>query len=121
MVKCRPVVEKLREQHAFQNDGDAIPSWLKASYNSPSRFQDIAPPASPLPTSSAPATPPHLRKHIRPSTRKPLQPSNGNQGPPKSNRKMNNREHMFAHTPMYFNPVCRGGRDRYHLGQLTNS
>ncbi|KAL2041872.1 hypothetical protein N7G274_005657 [Stereocaulon virgatum] len=99
MVKYRPVFEKLQEHHASHDTsnatGDSILSWLNTSCNSPSHFQDIAPPASPHSTSfisSPPATPPHLRKRKRPSTRKPLQPSNGNQGPPKSKRKMNNRE-----------------------------
>ena len=95
MVKYRPVFEKLREQNASDDEKDAIPIWLNASCNSPSHFRDIAPPASPHSTSitsSPPATPPHLRKRKRPSTRKPLRPSNGNEGPPKSKRKMNNRE-----------------------------
>ena len=95
MVKYRPVFEKLREQNTSHDDGDAIHSWLNTSCYSPSHFRDIAPPASPRSTSvtsSPPATPPHLRKRKRPSIRKPLRPSNGNQGPPKSKRKMNNRE-----------------------------
>ena len=95
MVKYRPVFEKLREQNTSNDDGDAIPSWLNTSCNSPSHFQDTAPPASPRSTfltSSPPATPPHLRKRKRPPTPKPLRPLNGNQGPPKSKRKMDNRE-----------------------------
>ena len=95
MVKYRPVFEKLREQNTSYEDGDAIPSWLNTSYNSPSHFQDTAPPTSPGSTSltsSPPATPPHLRKRKRLTTRKPLRPLNGNQGSPKSKRRMNSRD-----------------------------
>ena len=95
MVKYRPVLEKLREQNASHDDEDAISNWLNTSCNSPSHFQDMAPPASPRSTSftsSPPATPPHLRKRKRPLPRKPLRPSNGNQGLRRSKRKMNNRE-----------------------------
>lgn len=91
MVNYRPVFEKLRGQNTSHEDGDAILSWLNTSCNSPSHFQDIAPPASPRSTFSPPATPPHLRKRKRPLKQKPPQPSNGHQGPPNSKRKMSNR------------------------------
>ena len=95
MVKYRPMFDKLRERNTPHDDRDAIPSWLNTSCNSPSHSQDTAPPTSPRPTSltsSPPATPPHLRKRKRPPTRQPLRPLNGNQGSPKSKRRMNNRD-----------------------------
>lgn len=95
IVKYRPVFDQLRERNTPHNNKDAIPNWLNTSCNSPSNFQDTAPPTSPRPTSltsSPPATPPHLRKHKRPPSRNPLQPLNGNQGSPKSKRRINNRD-----------------------------
>ena len=47
MVKYRPVFDKLREQNTPHDDRDAIPSWLNISCNSPSHFEDTAPPPNP--------------------------------------------------------------------------
>ena len=97
MVKYRPVFKMLQEQHASSDAGESIPDWLNTLCNSPSRFENI-----PLSTSSTssppttpPATPPQLRMRKRPPPRKPLQPSQGNQGPPARSslkRKINNRD-----------------------------
>ena len=93
MVKYRPVLQKLREQHASEEAGDSIPVWLDTLTNSP---KNSIPPASP-PRSSAsspPATPPHLRMRRGRLYRKPLQTSQGNQGPPRASlkRKMKNHD-----------------------------
>ncbi len=104
MVKYRPVLEKLREQHASDDATDSIPNWLDTLCDGHSLSENSPPPALPPCTSftsSPPATPPHLRKQRllsrkrTPLPRKPLQTSRGNQGPPPRSslkRKMNNRD-----------------------------
>lgn len=96
MVKYRSVLEKLREQHASDDARDSIPDWLDTLCDGPSLSKNSPPTASPPCTSasSPPATPPHLRTRRRPLPRKPLQTSEGNQGPPPRSlkRKMNNRD-----------------------------
>ena len=84
MVKYRPVLEKLREQHLSNDASDSIPNWLDTLCDGPSLSENSPPAASPPCTfaSSPPATPPHLRTRRRPLPCKPLQTSNGNQGPP---------------------------------------
>ena len=104
MVKYRPVLGKLREQHASDDATDSIPNWLDTLCDGHSLPENSPPPALPPCTSftsSPPATPPHLRKQRllsrkrRPLPRKPLQTSRGNQGPPPRSslkRNMNNRD-----------------------------
>ena len=97
MVKYRPVLEKLREQHVSDDASDSIPNWLDTLCDAPSLSENILPPASPPSTSasSPPATPPHLRTRRGRPPRKPLQISKGNQGPPPRpslKRKMSNRD-----------------------------
>ena len=97
MVKYKPVLEKLREQHVSDDASDSIPDWLDTLCDGPSLSENIPPAGSPPCTSasSPPATPPHLRTRRGRPPRKPLQTSKGNQGPaPRSSlkRKMNNRD-----------------------------